>query len=81
MPEHRVAWHPEVLPDAWVRAAGDLASRSVLDGFYLAGGTGLALQYGHRRSVDLDLFREREFDSARIGDRLSKHINNPDFYF
>ena len=27
-------------------------------GFYLAGGTGLALQLGHRRSVDFDWFRE-----------------------
>ena len=26
-------------------------------GFYLAGGTGLALQLGHRRSVDVDWFR------------------------
>ncbi len=29
--------------------------------FYLAGGTGLALQLGHRVSVDLDLFTQEEF--------------------
>jgi len=28
--------------------------------FYLAGGTGLALQLGHRRSVDLDFFSETD---------------------
>ncbi len=28
-----------------------------LAGFYLAGGTGLALQLGHRRSLDLDFFQ------------------------
>ena len=28
--------------------------------FYLAGGTALALQYGHRRSVDLDYFSETD---------------------
>jgi len=28
------------------------------DGFYLAGGTALALQIGHRKSVDFDLFTE-----------------------
>ncbi len=28
--------------------------------FYLAGGTGLALQLGHRRSVDLDFFSEKD---------------------
>ena len=29
-------------------------------GFYLAGGTGLAVQIGHRVSVDFDLFCPRE---------------------
>jgi hypothetical protein len=33
----------------------DLVSR-----FYLAGGTALALQLGHRRSVDLDFFSETD---------------------
>lgn len=70
MPERPSDWHPEVLPDAWARTANDLNRQSLLDGFYLAGGTGLALHYGHRRSVDLDLFRETEFDSLRLGDRL-----------
>ena len=28
-------------------------------GFYLAGGTGLALQLGHRRSIDIDLFVQK----------------------
>jgi hypothetical protein len=63
-------WHPEVLPDRWSQAAADLTTLFVLDGFYLAGGTGLALQLGHRRSVDLDLFRESEFASADLRDRM-----------
>lgn len=29
--------------------------------FYLSGGTGLALQIGHRRSFDLDFFTDKEF--------------------
>lgn len=70
MPEHEPLWHPEVLPAAWRRAADDLLRLSILDGFYLAGGTGLALQYGHRRSIDLDLFRETDFESRKIGDKL-----------
>ncbi|HXY39575.1 MAG TPA: nucleotidyl transferase AbiEii/AbiGii toxin family protein [Vicinamibacteria bacterium] len=36
-----------------------------LAGFYLAGGTGLALQLGHRRSVDFDWFRKET-----VGDPL-----------
>jgi hypothetical protein len=31
-------------------------------GFYLAGGTALALQLGHRRSADFDFFREDPID-------------------
>ncbi len=31
--------------------------------FYLAGGTGLALQLGHRISIDIDLFSQESFDS------------------
>ena len=36
------------------------------DGFYLAGGTGLALQIGHRDSVDFDFFREESFDTNKL---------------
>lgn len=70
MPEHEIDWHLDVLPDGWSRTVDDLARRSVLAGFYLAGGTGLALRFGHRRSADLDLFREAEFDSGRLRDQL-----------
>lgn len=34
--------------------------------FYLAGGTGLALQIGHRFSEDLDLFTSRHFEPEEI---------------
>lgn len=33
-----------------------IASKSEIKGFRLVGGTALALQYGHRQSVDLDFF-------------------------
>ncbi|MBU0701117.1 nucleotidyl transferase AbiEii/AbiGii toxin family protein [bacterium] len=35
-------------------------------GFYLAGGSGLALQLGHRISEDLDLFSIKPFNSAKL---------------
>lgn len=35
-------------------------------GFYLAGGTGLALQLGHRVSNDLDFFSQRPFDPEAV---------------
>ncbi|MBI5358040.1 nucleotidyl transferase AbiEii/AbiGii toxin family protein [Candidatus Amesbacteria bacterium] len=34
--------------------------------FYLVGGTALALQYGHRRSLDFDLFTTKLFDNQAI---------------
>jgi len=42
-----------------------------LDTFYLAGGTGLALQLGHRRSDDLDFFSDRTFNPDSILARIS----------
>lgn len=51
--------HDEVLDARTVRALEAFGSAPELDSFYLAGGTGLALQLGHRRSNDLDLFSER----------------------
>ena len=36
------------------------------EGFYLAGGSGLALQVGHRVSEDLDLFKELSFNPEAL---------------
>lgn len=38
----------------------------IADHFYLAGGTGLALQLGHRASVAIDLFTPEQFNLERI---------------
>ncbi len=70
MADNQPAWHREVLPQGWARAADDLAARSALDGFHLSGGTGLALHLGHRRSVDFDLFCQNEFNPADLQNRL-----------
>jgi predicted nucleotidyltransferase component of viral defense system len=35
-------------------------------GFYLAGGTALAIHYGHRLSVDLDWFTPQSFDDSLL---------------
>lgn len=42
--------------------------------FSLVGGTALALKYGHRRSVDLDLFSTKDFDKEVILQVLVKHF-------
>jgi len=44
-------------------------------GFYLAGGTGLCLRLGHRRSADIDLFREDAFDAdSMLGELRSAGV-------
>ena len=40
----------------------NLMARPHLDKFFLVGGTALALQMGHRKSIDLDLFTLEDFD-------------------
>ncbi len=39
-----------------------LQSRSYLEKFFLVGGTALALQMGHRKSIDLDLFTLEDYN-------------------
>lgn len=47
-----------------------------LSNFYLVGGTALALRFGHRISVDLDLFSTVEFDNEKIISSIEKHFGN-----
>ena len=43
----------------------------VLEPFYLVGGTALALQLGHRKSIDLDLFTPTHFNNTSLLDTLA----------
>ncbi|MEI6900840.1 MAG: nucleotidyl transferase AbiEii/AbiGii toxin family protein, partial [Bacteroidota bacterium] len=47
-----------------------------LQQFSLVGGTALSLKYGHRTSVDLDLFFHEEFDHLKIENELSHEFGN-----
>lgn len=40
--------------------------------FYLAGGTGLALQIGHRKSYDFDFFTDKEFSPDSLATVIKK---------
>jgi len=48
-----------------------IMSSSVFEGFNLVGGTSLALQIGHRFSVDIDMFGIREIDEFEFVNELS----------
>ncbi len=41
-----------------------------LNSFYLVGGTCLSLRYGHRTSIDLDLFSTKDFDNETLNKNL-----------
>ena len=69
--------HPEVLP----KGGSDLLSKFArFSEYHLVGGTALALQIGHRVSVDFDLFCDKEIDKrlfAKIKRVFSGHAIKP----
>lgn len=52
-----------------------LQQKEYLKGFYLVGGTALALQIGHRTSIDIDLFSDFGFDTSQLLENLSADFN------
>ena len=64
--------HWESLPGETKQALAALEQAPFLKGFYLAGGTGLALWLGHRISVDLDFFSETQFSEEAVLEELSE---------
>lgn len=42
----------------------------LFENFYLVGGTALALQIGHRQSVDIDLFGQSEIDEIEFTEAI-----------
>jgi len=56
----------------------ELQSESLLKGHYLAGGTALALQLGHRKSTDIDIFANKKQDNAIILNMLKDRYKNYD---
>ena len=57
---------PESLPDKQGDLYDLLKTHDWLKEYYLAGGTGLALQIGHRESVDFDFFTSNEIIAGTL---------------
>jgi len=68
--------HQEAVDVPILELLRSLQSKEYLKGFYLAGGTALALYLGHRKSVDIDLFSNFGFDVAQMLENI-----NHDFPF
>ena len=58
--------NPSLITPHTFQLIQQLQSLPELNGFYLVGGTSLALQLGHRNSVDIDLFTQTDFDDNEI---------------
>jgi len=59
------------LPDNQLGLYQKLKVQSRISTFYLAGGTALALQIGHRQSIDFDFFLTGDFNISELDDYLS----------
>jgi hypothetical protein len=61
--------HPETIEAPTLELIRSLQSREYLNGFFLVGGTALALHLDHRKSADIDIFYL--LDHYDIGDMLA----------
>jgi hypothetical protein len=59
-----------LLPDT-LRAIKLVSNKAEIKKAYLAGGTALALQIGHRISIDLDFFTQEEFSETQLAEKLA----------
>lgn len=67
--------HKETVANSTLELLKRLMADNTISDFFLAGGTVLALQIGHRESVDLDLFSVSGFDAALLSQYLSKEYS------
>lgn len=58
------------------KALASLGKSGILKDAYLAGGTALALQIGHRFSYDFDFFTQERFDAKVLLQRIKKLLSN-----
>lgn len=66
--------HREAVSTELLGVLTSLCAWPEMKGFNLVGGTALALYMGHRRSVDIDLFTDTDFDPQPIADRVAREL-------
>jgi hypothetical protein len=62
--------NPAIIAPKTFQLIQELQKLPELEGFYLVGGTALALQLGHRNSIDIDLFTKNDFNEDHILNKL-----------
>lgn len=63
--------HQETVDRSTLGLLIQLQGKEYLKGFYLVGGTALALTMGHRKSIDIDLFSDFNFNTGAMLENLS----------
>lgn len=58
--------HPETIDEQTMRVFEKIKKLDILKSFYLAGGTALAIEFGHRKSIDLDFFSKEKFSPVEL---------------
>ena len=61
-----------ILSDSQQQLLTKIGDTNLAEGFYLAGGTSLAIQLQHRQSDDFDFFSEKEFDLKVLQEKLGE---------
>lgn len=65
---------PEIILPDTLLLLKKMQADPVLKNFFLVGGTGLALQIGHRISIDLDLFSKEPFETETMENHLANQF-------
>lgn len=63
--------HKETVDKTTLDLLIQLQVKEYMKGFYLVGDTALALKLGHRKSIDIDLFSNFNFDTIQMLENLS----------
>jgi hypothetical protein len=67
--------HTNIVEEGTLELLRNISLHSGFSNFYLAGGSALSLQIGHRKSIDLDYFSKEGFHENSIADILQKDYN------
>lgn len=72
--------HTETVDGSTLELIRQLQSDPVFKDFVLVGGTALSLQIGHRISVDIDFFTQREFNNTEMLEHLEQNYGFKEQY-
>lgn len=64
--------HTQTVDGSTLELLRSLQQKEYLNDFFLVGGTALALYYGHRKSIDIDLFTNQAFDASWLLEQIQQ---------